>query len=248
MARAGGRALTLQGARVHLQVTLGAVPVIAGAGPGQQTWVILHQPVGHLGLGGDHLHRRGLLAWGPPLAQELGDVVLDLQLAGAAVIKLDGKAGVALHGGRPAPAGLRIPGGRLMHRHLWRPRGGRLLGGDLEVAGLPPEGVNLRLRGGPEAGRCPREIAILLSQVLGPLWDGRDVGSGPQAAPTAPPPPHRPSLMAEKAPWAQTAPQGSPGHGSSWRRSGCPHHLPPTRRAAHTGGCGRWPPLQRERV
>lgn len=178
------------------------MPVIAGAGPGQQTWVILHQPVGHLGLGGDHLHRRGLLAWGPPLAQELGDVVLDLQLAGAAVIKLDGEAGVALHGGRPAPAGLRIPGGRLMHRHLWRPRGGRLLGGDLKVAGLPPEGVNLRLRGGPEAGRCPREIAVLLSQVLGPLWDGRDVGSGPQATPTAPLPPHRPSPMAEKAPWA----------------------------------------------
>ena len=84
-----------------------------------------------------------------------------------------------------------------MHWSLWWPPGRRLLGGDLEVAGLPPEGVDLRLRRGPEAGRRPREITVLLSQVLGPLWGGRDAGSGPQAVLSALLPP-----MAEKAPRA----------------------------------------------
>lgn len=84
-------ALAFQGAGVDGQVALGAMAVVPGACPAQQAGVVLHQPVSHLGLRGDHLHRHGL-ARGLPLAQgELGDVVLDLHLAGAAIIKLDGE-------------------------------------------------------------------------------------------------------------------------------------------------------------
>lgn len=185
----------------------------------QQAGVALHQPVGHLGLRRDHFDGCGLLARGPALAQgELGDVVLDLDLAGAAVVKLDGEAGVALHhGGHPAPARLRIPGGRLVCRHLCGPRRGDLLAGDLEVAGLPPERVALRLRGGPEGGRRPHEVSVPLSQLLGPLCGGTRAQA--RYVLTGAPSPHPPP----RGPRAPCLPAHGPAEGTS--RAGCPPGL-----------------------
>jgi hypothetical protein len=110
--------VALQGTGVDGQVALGAVAIIPWASPVQQAWVILHQPIGHLGLSRDHIHRCDLLAGGPALAQgELGDVILDLHLARTAVIKLNGEGGMALyHWGNPTTVHLLI-----LRGHLWGP-------------------------------------------------------------------------------------------------------------------------------